>query len=251
MSDTEALDDFIYSLAQTIILLGPIADPRCEYAAFDICKHLNPSRISRRHPEVVYESDLETGLSDLRIRNSLKSIFPTQLQFHQNTVGRGLSKTNFFKIEFLVNPDVRAFTIDSLAAAIAGNIEAEVSKKRKKPIKAPAAAASSASSASAASPAPALPAASSQAPTDPVLAPKEVDKEAGATAFFALSAETQKLIVQKYLGKHPKDSIKSMIASNNTLPYHVHSCSALFCTILYLYAFIFVPVNIPLVQLWG
>jgi hypothetical protein len=146
MSDTEALDDFIYSLAQAIILLGPIADQRCEYAAFNICKHLNPSRISRRHPEVVYESDLETGLSDLRIRNSLKSIFPSQLEFHRNTEGRGGTiQSHFYKIKFLVNPDVRAFTIDSLAAAIAGNIEAEVSKKRKRPIKAPAAAASSAS----------------------------------------------------------------------------------------------------------
>ena len=53
-----------------------------------------------------------------------------------------------------------------------------------------------------------------QAPNDPVLAPEEVDKEAATTAFFALPTETQKLIVQKYLGKHPKDSIKS-IAGNN------------------------------------
>jgi len=133
MSDTEALDDFIYSLAQTIILLGPTADPRREYAASDICQHLNPSRISRRHPEVVYESDLETGLSELRIRNSLKSIFPSQLEFHQNTVGRGDSKKHFYKIKFLVNPDVRAFTIDSLAAAINVNIKAEKSKKRTQP----------------------------------------------------------------------------------------------------------------------
>ena len=211
MSETEAFDDLIYSMAQAMVLFGPIADTRCEYAAFDICKHLNPSRISRRHAEVVYESDLETGLSELSIRNSVKSIFPSQLEFFRNTEGRGDSKTNFYKIKFLGNPDVRAFTIDSLASVIAGNIEAEESKKRKRPIKAPAVAA--ASSASAASPAPALPAASvppaaPQVPPDPVLAPDEVDKEAAAMAFFALSAETQKLIVQKYLGKHPKDSIE-------------------------------------------
>ena len=138
MSETEAFEDFIYSMAQAMVLFGPIAVSRCEYAASDICNHLNPRRVSRRHPEVVYESDLETGLSDLRIRNSVKSIFPSQLEFLRNTEGRGLSKTNFYKIKFLVNPDVRAFTIDSLAAAIAGNIEeAEVSKKRKRPIKAP------------------------------------------------------------------------------------------------------------------
>jgi len=202
MSDTEALDDFIYSLAQAIILFGPFADPRCEYAASDICKYLNPSRISRRHPEVVYESDLETGLSELRIRNSLKSTFSSLLEFLRETEGSGVSKKHFYKIKFLGNPDVRTFTIDSLAAAIAGNIEeADDSRKRKRMLKAlPAASA----------PPPPAP----QAPTDPVLAPEEVDKEAAATAFFALPTETQKLIVQKYLGKHPKDSIKSISGNN-------------------------------------
>jgi hypothetical protein len=95
MSETEAFDDFIYSMAQAMVLFGPIADSRCVYAASDICKHLNPKSRSRWHKEVVYESDLECGLSELRIRNSLKSIFPSQLEFHQNTEGRGDSKRHF------------------------------------------------------------------------------------------------------------------------------------------------------------
>ena len=130
MSEPEAFDDFIYSMAQAMVLFGPIADSRCEYAASDICNHLNPRRVSRRHPEVVYESDLETGLSDLRIRNSVKSIFPSQLEFLKNTEGRGDSKTNFYNIKFLGNPDVRAFTIDSLASVITEKIKAEESKKQ-------------------------------------------------------------------------------------------------------------------------
>ena len=247
MSDTEALDDFIYSLAQTIILLGPIADPRCEYAAFDICKHLNPSRISRRHPEVVYESDLETGLSDLRIRNSLKSIFPTQLEFHQNTVRRGASTRHFYKIKFLVNPAVGAFTIESLAAAIAGNIEeAEVSKKRKRKIKAPAAA-SSASSASAASPAPALPAASPQAPTDPVLEPAVVYESDLETGLRELRIRT----IYINLLCSPLCSLALYLSCTLVLCSLLHYFSPSPYIILYLYAFIFVPVNIPFVQLWG
>jgi len=224
MSDTEALDDFIYSLAQAIILFGPIADSRYEYTASDICKHLNPSRVSRRQPYVVYESDLETGLSESRIRNSLKSIFPLQLEFHRNAEGRGASTRNFYKIKFLVNPDVRAFTIDSLAAAIAGNIEAEVIKKRKRPIKAPAAA-------SAASPAPALPSTilpasapmTEPAPEQPAPAPESVDPTTSPDVLvnlkaleelFSWNAATQVAIVRKYLGSNSLQPIKAKIGNN-------------------------------------
>jgi hypothetical protein len=242
MSMEGAPDDLIDSVAQAVIHFGHLADSRKEYKAFDIAKYLNPDRESRRRPIVIYESDLEAA-----IRNALGRIFPHQLEFKRHNEGQGLLKKHFYKIKFLVNPDVRAFTIDSLAAAIAGNIEeAEVSKKRKRPIKAPAAA-SSASSASAASPAPALPAASPQAPTDPVLEPAVVYESDLETGLRELRIRT----IYINLLCSPLCSLALYLSCTLVLCSLLHYFSPSPYIILYLYAFIFVPVNIPFVQPWG
>jgi len=158
MSEEHAPEDFIYSMAQAVVIFGPCADFRKEYKAYDIAKHLNPGKESRRRNNIISESDLAAGLCDSTIRNSLDRIFPLLLEFKRHNEGRDPSTKYFYKnkIKFLGNINGAGFTVDSLAAAIAGNIEAVKSKKRKRPIKAPAA---PASSASAASPAPAPPAA--------------------------------------------------------------------------------------------
>ena len=246
MSMEGAPDDLIDSVAQAVIHFGHLADSRKEYKAFDIAKYLNSDRESRRRPILIYESDLEAGFGESTIRNALGRIFPHQLEFKRHNEGQGLLKKHFYKIKFLVNPDVRAFTIDSLAAAIAGNIEAEVSKKRKRPIKAPAAA-SSASSASAASPAPALPAASPQAPTDPVLEPAVVYESDLETGLRELRIRT----IYINLLCSPLCSLALYLSCTLVLCSLLHYFSPSPYIILYLYAFIFVPVNIPFVQPWG
>ena len=216
MSDTEALDDFIYSLAQAIILFGPIADSRYEYTASDVCQHLNPSRVSRRQPAVVYEYDLETGLCELSIRNSLKSIFPLQLEFIRNTEGSGASIRHFYKIKFLTSLSVGHLSIDSLAAAIKEKIEFEESKKRKRLAPATADPAPAPAPAPAPQPVPLPPPAPQAAP---LAGPApELHNILGADAieeaFSALTPFEQGAIVRKYLGLHSEKPIKAKVGNN-------------------------------------
>jgi len=63
MVEEFALADLIYSVAQAVMIFGPSADSTHECSSFDIAEHINPQRVSRRQPTVVYESDLEAGFS--------------------------------------------------------------------------------------------------------------------------------------------------------------------------------------------
>jgi len=129
MSEEESQEDLIDSVAQAVILLAPIADLNHEYTAGDIAERLNPDRISRRRPIVAYESLLEAGLNESRIRRSLEKLFPMQLEFNRCSIRNGLIYTNSYKIKFLASLSVGHLSIDSLAAAIKENIGI---KKRKR-----------------------------------------------------------------------------------------------------------------------
>ena len=134
MIEQTAIEDLVYSVAQAVILFGPVADSRHEYTSSEIAKSLNPAHISRRQPIVVYESDLEAGFSNSTIRNSLDKIFSLQLGFVRHTERQGQLKIHFFKIYFRDTRNFVGFTVESLSASIMLIIEETALKKRKKKI---------------------------------------------------------------------------------------------------------------------
>jgi len=81
MSEKPELEDSIYAMAQAVILFGPNADSIHEYTASEIAQYLNPVRPSHRHPDIIYESDLEAELNDMGIRNAFKKCRSYKLHF--------------------------------------------------------------------------------------------------------------------------------------------------------------------------
>ena len=191
MSEEHRQEDFIYAMAQAVILFGPNAESSHEYTASEIAQHLNPVRPSRRQPDIVYESDLEAGLNDLSIRIAFNKVWPLQIAFNRRSERKEGSLIHIYKITFNSGFSIDGFTVDSLSAAISSILEQAISKKRKQP-------------------------GSDVLEPAPTPDPHKVVLE----TFFACKEATRIAVVKKYLGLDPKSLIKAH-AGNNRDPIFI------------------------------